>query len=136
MTRELTLLAALAALGLVGCSESPEGKPVTRTVLDGKGDKAAPAPTPTATPTQAPGPSACENTTFEGVPITHCIADPAQHRIRMANLGPDKQPFGSLAALADPLRARLLLALERHELGVGELCRVVQLPVPRPQARA
>lgn len=36
--------------------------------------------------------------------------------------------FGSLAALADPLRARLLLALERQELGVGELCRVVQLP--------
>jgi ArsR family transcriptional regulator len=36
--------------------------------------------------------------------------------------------FGSLAVLADPLRARLLVALERHELGVGELCRVVQLP--------
>lgn len=100
MTRTLTLLAALAVLGLAGCSESPEGKPVTRTVLDGKGDAASPAPAPSATPSEAAGPSVCENVTFEGVPLTHCIADPAQHRIRMANLGADKQPFASLAKFA------------------------------------
>jgi ArsR family transcriptional regulator len=33
-----------------------------------------------------------------------------------------------LAALADPLRCRILLALERHELTVTELCAVTQLP--------
>ncbi len=33
-----------------------------------------------------------------------------------------------LAALADPLRCRILLALERHELTVTELCAVLQLP--------
>ncbi len=33
-----------------------------------------------------------------------------------------------LAALAEPTRARLLTALDRHELSVGELCTVVQLP--------
>ena len=33
-----------------------------------------------------------------------------------------------LTALADPTRARLLLVLERHELTVGELCAVLQLP--------
>ena len=33
-----------------------------------------------------------------------------------------------LAALAEPTRARLLTALDRHELSVGELCMVVQLP--------
>jgi ubiquinone/menaquinone biosynthesis C-methylase UbiE len=33
-----------------------------------------------------------------------------------------------LASLADPTRARLILALERHELAVAELCDVVQLP--------
>ena len=34
----------------------------------------------------------------------------------------------SLAALADPIRSRLLLALERHELAVGELAAALQLP--------
>ena len=33
-----------------------------------------------------------------------------------------------LTALADPLRCRMLLLLERHELTVGELCSVLQLP--------
>ena len=34
----------------------------------------------------------------------------------------------ALAALADPIRGRLLLALERHELAVGELATALQLP--------
>jgi uncharacterized protein YigE (DUF2233 family) len=34
------------------------------------------------------------------MPLTHCIADPAQHRIAMANLGADKQPFAALSAFA------------------------------------
>jgi ubiquinone/menaquinone biosynthesis C-methylase UbiE len=33
-----------------------------------------------------------------------------------------------LTTLADPTRARLLLLLERHELTVGELCAILQLP--------
>jgi SAM-dependent methyltransferase len=33
-----------------------------------------------------------------------------------------------MAALADPTRVRLLRLLERHELGVAELCEVLQLP--------
>lgn len=36
--------------------------------------------------------------------------------------------FDHMAALADPIRCRLLLPLERHELTVGELCAVLQLP--------
>ncbi len=36
--------------------------------------------------------------------------------------------FDRLSAVADPLRCRLLLVLERHELTVSELCSVVQLP--------
>lgn len=35
-----------------------------------------------------------------------------------------------LAALADPVRLRLLALLEQEELGVGELAEVVQLPQP------
>ena len=33
-----------------------------------------------------------------------------------------------MAALADPIRCRLLLPLERHELTVSEICSVLQLP--------
>ncbi len=36
--------------------------------------------------------------------------------------------FDRLSALADTTRCRLLLVLERHELAVGELCAVLQLP--------
>lgn len=36
--------------------------------------------------------------------------------------------FDRMSALADTTRARLLTVLERHELTVGELCAVVQLP--------
>jgi ArsR family transcriptional regulator len=33
-----------------------------------------------------------------------------------------------MAALADPIRCRMLLPLEHHELTVGEICSVLQLP--------
>ena len=36
--------------------------------------------------------------------------------------------FDRMSALADTTRSRLLLLLERHELTVGELCQVLQLP--------
>ena len=36
--------------------------------------------------------------------------------------------FDDLTALADSTRSRMLLLLERHELTVGELCSVLQLP--------
>ena len=36
--------------------------------------------------------------------------------------------FDRMSALADATRSRLLLLLERHELTVGELCQVLQLP--------
>ena len=36
--------------------------------------------------------------------------------------------FRQMSVLGDPLRSRLLLLLERNELGVGELCAVTQTP--------
>ena len=98
MKPALLLAAAAAVLALSACSDAPEGKPVSRTVLDDSIKDMSPEPT--TTPEQALGPSACENITFEDVALTHCVADPAQHRIGMVNLGPDKQPFASLAAFA------------------------------------
>lgn len=38
------------------------------------------------------------------------------------------QIFSHLSALSDPIRSRILLVLDRHELTVSELCTVLQLP--------
>jgi len=38
------------------------------------------------------------------------------------------QILDHMAALADPIRSRMLLPLERHELTVNEICTVLQLP--------
>lgn len=92
-------LAALAAcLGLAACSEVPAGEAVTRVNLDGSPRAEEPAPSPSATTSAVL--SACRTVVFEDVPLTHCTADPAQHRIGMANLGADRQPFGSLSAFS------------------------------------
>jgi uncharacterized protein YigE (DUF2233 family) len=93
--RSLALAASLT-LALCACSQEPAGESVVKIALDGSEIEETPAPTPSA----AAGPSSCEAVTFEDVALTHCVADPAQHRIGMANLGADKQPFGSLGAFA------------------------------------
>ena len=40
----------------------------------------------------------------------------------------DAAIFDDLTVLGDALRSRMLVLLERHELTVGELCAVLQLP--------
>lgn len=49
---------------------------------------------------------------------------------RVAPLARESVPsiLAHMAALADPLRCRMLLVLEAHELTVSELCAVLQLP--------
>lgn len=97
MIRRAALVAGLL-LALAACSEQPAGEPLVRARLDGSvPDEASPSPTPSAT---VAADSACRKVTFEEVPLTVCTADPAKHRIAMANLGADKQPFGSLSAFA------------------------------------
>lgn len=91
-------LIASAALALAACSEQPAGEPLVRARLDGSVPDSKPAPSPSGSVAAAD--SACRAVTFEDVPLTHCTADPAKHRIDMANLGPDKQPFASLSAFA------------------------------------
>lgn len=85
-------------LALAGCGEQQGGEPVTRIELGEDGEAVA-APTPSPTPTAA---SACEAVTFENVPLTRCMADPAQHRIA-AVLGPQGSPYRSLSAFAEAL---------------------------------
>ena len=43
-------------------------------------------------------------------------------------IAPRLNVLDRLTALADPTRSRILLVLDRHELTVGELCSVLQLP--------
>lgn len=95
------LVFAVIITMLAGCSEQPAGEPVMRARLDGKPIAAATAVSkPDPSPSASEAPSACRPVVFEDVPLTHCIADPAQHRIAMANAAADGQPFGSLAAFA------------------------------------
>jgi uncharacterized protein YigE (DUF2233 family) len=48
---------------------------------------------------EAPPPPPCESASFEGSPLTHCIADPSRHRIRTV-LGPEGgPPYRSLSQL-------------------------------------
>jgi len=96
--RRLIPLCAGLMLAMTACSERPAGEPLVRAALDGSNPleaKASPSPTPAIA-----ADSACRAVSFEQVPLTVCTADPAKHRISMANLGADKQPFGSLSALA------------------------------------
>lgn len=87
----------LAPLLLAACGQEQAGEPVMRTEI-GSGEVQA-----TATPSPSPEPSvvsACTTVTFEDSKLTHCIADPAKHRIVM-DLGPDDgAPYRSLAQLA------------------------------------
>jgi len=92
-----TRLAALALLSLAACNPQPEGEPVVRTRIDGKGS------TPTPTPSQTVASSvesACRSIIFEDAPLTDCVAIPARHAIALA-LGPSGgAPYRSLSALA------------------------------------
>ena len=74
-------LAALALITLPGCQAQA-----------GSEEQTAAASSPAA--------SACRAVMFEETPLTHCVADPQQHRIRTV-LGPTPaKPYRSLAALA------------------------------------
>ena len=98
MIRALAL--AGAVLALAGC-EIQGGEPVTRTEIGGKKTaqgKASPAPAPRQN-------AACQRTEFEGVALTHCVADPARHSIATVLAAPNGKLYRSLgtygAALGD-----------------------------------
>jgi uncharacterized protein YigE (DUF2233 family) len=86
-------LVVLVALLLCACDQ-PGGEPVQRIEFgkSGQGEALAAAATPTPTVQ-----SACEAVVFEDVPLTHCVADPAKHRIGTVLGNP---PLRSMKALA------------------------------------
>ena len=100
----MKLLVPIALTLLAGCNQpTPEATgPVTRIEI-GKGAVAVAASPDASSPATA---SPCEQVTFEDVPLTHCLADPAKQRITTA-LGPKGgAPYRSFAALAAGLGDR------------------------------
>lgn len=100
-------LASILALSVVSCSEQPAGEPVVRAELGEASGRSTPAPpaSPAATPAAQ---SVCRDVVFEDVPLTHCIADPAQHRITMVNAPESGPPYGSLANFAATADAKTI----------------------------
>ena len=93
-------LLALPLMLLSACEPAPEGEPVTRTRIDGKGSPSdAPTPSDTASGTTRVE-SACRSVIFEDSPLTHCLATPARHTVSM-DLGPSGEaPYRSLTAFS------------------------------------
>lgn len=101
-----TIALAAAALALAACQQQPEGEPIVRSNLDGSEVETAATPEPDSTETAEPEvASACREAEFEGVALTHCIADPAQHRIATALDQKGSGRYGSLSTYAQTVDA-------------------------------
>lgn len=89
----------LALLALAACDPKPEGEPVVRTEL---GEPVASnEPVEAVSTAEAANPdSACQPATFEGVALTHCIADPQTHTIRTALAPSSGSSFGTIQSWA------------------------------------
>lgn len=83
----------LLPLLLAACNQQAGGEPVTRVDLENPG-REAPAPAPAATQVA----SACRTVAFEDAQFTHCVADPAKHRITTMLGNPPYRGFKAFAA--------------------------------------
>lgn len=92
-----TRVAILACFALVACEAQPEGEPVARTRIDGKGMAATPTPTQSVASSVE---SACRSIIFEDAPLTHCLAIPSRHTIGMDLGANGESPYRSLTELA------------------------------------
>ncbi len=101
MKRTLSLTTALVLLA--ACNDQPAGEPIVRAELEGSvSNGAAPAIEATGDAVIEPDvASACREVSFENIPLTHCVADPAEHRIATKLEQPGSGPYRSLAAFAE-----------------------------------
>lgn len=96
----------LAGLLIAACTEQPEGEPVLRAELGEDGVATEIAPAPEAQVEEEPLEAAVQNSSvcsavqFEGVPLTHCVADPETHTVRTAIIPSSGEDFGRIAAFA------------------------------------
>lgn len=93
------ILLTLALLTVAACSDQPAGEPVVRTSLGDQPNEAVAAPSLDVVTTEVP--SDCTSTSFEGVVLTHCIADPEKHDIATALAPASGDNFGTIKAWAD-----------------------------------
>ena len=94
------LVAGALVLTLTACGEQTAGEPVTRTEIGSGVDAdqtSKPDPEPTAIARKN---SPCKRVSYNGVQLTHCVANPKDHRIITA-LGPKGDYYRSFANLAD-----------------------------------
>ncbi len=93
-------LLVLPALALSACNPQPEGEPVVRTEFDGTVAPAEPTTQEPVEMVETDPASACQPDEFEGVSLTHCIADPDSHTIRTALAPSSGENFGTIEAWA------------------------------------
>jgi len=99
----VSLAAIVLIVPLTACQQEPAGQAVTRIDISGsQGTQIAGDDTvESGDAAQTSASSACSMTDFEEIVLTHCVADPAKHRIATAHSNNDDQPYGSLTALSD-----------------------------------
>jgi uncharacterized protein YigE (DUF2233 family) len=90
---------------LAACSEQKAGEPVvTVNLKERDGEEIVPVPpdSPIAATLATSAQSACSPASFEGVALTHCLADPARHSISVVyGPGDGSAAYGTLAAFAE-----------------------------------
>lgn len=102
------LLLAITFFALAGCNEQPAGEPIVRAELgEIAGEEVAETSAGVGSETEQPAvASACRSVTFERVPLTHCTADPAEHRITTRLGQTASGPYRSLSAFAETVDKR------------------------------
>lgn len=94
-----------AAIALAACEQQPAGEAIVTTQLDGSDPveivEAPDEPSdPDAGPPAEVAQSSCSDIAFEGVSLTHCVADPAKHRIETALAAASGENFGTIQSWA------------------------------------
>lgn len=99
--KRFVLTLSVPILFLVSCGQEPAGEPVMRMEI---GSDTATIETPSE-PDAPKVASVCETVTFENVPLTHCVADPASNGITTALAPEGGPPYRSLKAYSEAIEA-------------------------------
>lgn len=100
-------LLLLSALSVAACEAQPAGEPVVRAEIGDAVPREVPEDVETLAAQEqaqeqdeAAAGAVCKGVTFEGVSLTHCIADPSTHRITTALAPSSGAKFGTIEGWA------------------------------------